>query len=74
MTGPTNKRAARSTLRTLLVRSGISLTAISGVYLAAGLAGWVPLEIEALQWNNIRIVSGLSILGCLMAAVGYGDE
>ena len=70
----TNKRPARSLLRTLLVRAGISLAAISGSYLAAGLAGWLPLEIEMLAWNNVRIISGLSILGCLMAAVGFGDE
>jgi hypothetical protein len=74
MKGPRDNGPARSLAKTLLVRSGISLASISGIYLAAGLAGWLPLELEALEWNNVRIISGLSILGCLMAAVGYGDE
>ena len=61
-------------LRTLLVRSGILLAAASGAYVVSGMAGLVPLEAETLAWNNIRIVSGLTILGCLMAAIGYGNE
>jgi len=39
-----------------------------------GLVGLVPLELETIAWNNIRIISGAAIAGCLMAAVGYGDE
>ena len=74
MKGPRDRDVPRSLVKTLLVRAGITLTAVSGSYLALGLVGWVPLEIEAIKWNNVRIVSGLSILGCLMAAVGYGDE
>ena len=34
----------------------------------------LPLELEAVTWNNIRIISGAMILGCLVAAVGYGNE
>jgi hypothetical protein len=61
-------------IRTLLIRSGILLAMASGAYVATGMAGLAPLETEALAWNNIRIVSGLTILGCLMAAIGYGNE
>jgi hypothetical protein len=45
-----------------------------GCYLLAGLAGAVPMTIESMSWNNIRIISGLAVFGCLMAAVGYSDE
>ena len=60
--------------RTFLIRSGILLATASGAYVAAGMAGFAPLETEAVAWNNIRIVAGLTILGCLMAAIGYGNE
>ena len=64
----------RHPARTWMVRIGIVLIAVSGIYLLGGLAGFLPLELEAVVWNNIRIVSGAMILGCLMAAVGYGNE
>jgi len=67
-------RGPRHPFRTLLIRSGIVLAIIGGCYLLAGLAGLVPMTLEKLGWNNIRIVSGLAVFGCLMAAVGYGDE
>ena len=57
-----------------MVRIGIVLIAISGIYLLGGLVGLLPLEMEAVTWNNIRIISGAMILGCLIAAVGYGNE
>ena len=57
-----------------LIRSGIALLLLGSLYLVFGLAGVVPLELETIAWNNIRIVSGLAIAGCLMAAIGYGDE
>ena len=60
--------------RTLLVRAGIILTAASGLYLLIGMAGGLPLSAEPLAWNNIRVIAGLTILGCLMAAVGYGTR
>ena len=66
--------APRHPFRTLLIRGGISLAIIGGCYLLAGLIGFVPMALETLGWSNIRIVSGLAIFGCLMAAVGYGDE
>lgn len=44
------------------------------VYLICGLLGWLPLELEIIAWNNVRIISGAAILGCLMAAIGFGDE
>lgn len=40
----------------------------------AGLTGLAPMELESMSWNNIRIISGLAVFGCLMAAVGYSDE
>ena len=57
-----------------MVRIGVVLIAISGIYLLGGLIGLLPLEMEAVTWNNIRIISGAMILGCLIAAVGYGNE
>ena len=50
------------------------LLLVASFYLTCGLLGWVPLELEAIAWNNIRIVSGVAISGCLMAAIGFGDE
>jgi len=50
------------------------LISLAGSYLLLGLLGWLPLETEAVAWNNIRIISGAAILGCLLAAVGYGNE
>lgn len=67
-------RIAGHPLRTLMVRFGIALAAVSGIYAVGGMAGVAPLSTETLAWNNIRIVSGLTIVGCLMAAVGYGNE
>lgn len=64
----------RHPFRSALIAFGIILLASSATYLVAGFAGWVPLEMERVTWNNIRVVSGLSILGCLAAAVGYGNE
>ena len=64
----------RHPARTWMVRSGIALIAVSGSYLVCGTLGWLPLEPEAMAWNNIRIISGIAILGCLLAAVGYGNE
>ena len=64
----------RHPARTWMVRIGIVLIAISGIYLLGGLIGLLPLEMEAVTWNNIRIISGAMILGCLIAAVGYGNE
>lgn len=70
------KRAGeeRHRARTLLIRCGVVMIAVGGIYLAGGLAGIFPLEKESLAWNNIRIISGVAILGCLLAAVGYGNE
>jgi hypothetical protein len=70
----TSDSTSRHPFRTFLIRAGISLAVIGGVYLLAGLAGIAPMTLETLGWSNIRIVSGLAIFGCLMAAVGYGDE
>jgi hypothetical protein len=57
-----------------MVRVGIALIACSGAYLLGAMGGLLPLELEAVTWNNIRIISGAMILGCLLAAVGYGNE
>jgi len=57
-----------------MVRVGITLLVTGSVYLCCGLLGWLPLQLEVIAWNNIRIVSGVAIAGCLMAAFGFGDE
>lgn len=64
----------RHPARTWLIRTGLLLLALFGPYLLAGLAGLAPLEKELITWNNIRVVAGMAILGCLFAAVGYGNE
>jgi len=64
----------RHPLRKLLIFCGITLLAVGGIYLVTGLLGLLPLEMEEIKWNNIRIISGVAILGCLMAAIGYGNE
>jgi len=69
-----NKEPARAPLRTAVIRVGIMLLLVSSIYLVCGLLGWLPLELEIVVWNNIRIVSGVAISGCLMAAIGFGDE
>ena len=68
------KQPARAPLRNWIIRAGIALLVAGSLYLTFGLLGWFPLELETIAWNNIRIVSGVAIAGCLMAAFGYGDE
>lgn len=70
----TSAPTSRHPFRTFLIRAGILLAIVGGSYLLAGLAGIVPMTLETLGWNNIRIISGLAIFGCMIAAVGYGDE
>ena len=60
--------------RTALIRTGIVITAVAGLYLVLGIAGVAPMPIEELAWNNIRIVAGSTIAGCLMAAIGYRNR
>jgi hypothetical protein len=69
-----NNKPARTSLRTAVIRIGIMLLLLSSLYLMGGLLGWLPLELETIAWNNIRIVSGVAVFGCLMAAIGYGNE
>ena len=69
-----NIKPARAPLRTVVIGVGIMLLLVSSIYLVCGLLGWLPLELEVIAWNNIRIISGVAISGCLMAAIGYGDE
>lgn len=68
-----NRKPARAPLRTAAIRVGITLLLVASIYLVCGFLGWLQLELEAIAWNNIRIVSGAAILGCLMAAFGFGD-
>lgn len=67
-------KQSRGSLRTGLIRTGITLLMVSSIYLVMGLMNVVPLELETIAWNNIRIISGVAITGCLMTAIGYGDE
>jgi len=69
-----DKQLERKPLRNWLIRTGVTMLVTGSFYLAFGLLGFVPLELESIAWNNIRIVSGVAIVGCLLAAVGYGDE
>jgi hypothetical protein len=69
-----NKQSERVPLRNWIIRAGTTLLVAGSVYLTFGLLGWFPLELETIAWNNIRIVSGVAIAGCLIAAFGYGDE
>ena len=69
-----HNNSERGPLRTWVIRAGITMLVAGSLYLACGLVGWLPLELETIAWNNIRIVSGVAIAGCLMAAFGYGDE
>ena len=68
------RHPVRGPLRNWVIRAGITLILTGSLYLVFGLLGWFPLELETIAWNNIRIVSGVAIAGCLMAAFGYGDE
>lgn len=65
---------ARPRTRTVLIRVGATLLVLGCGYLLAALAGLAPLATESLAWNNIRVVAGAAIAGCLMCAVGYGNE
>lgn len=69
-----DKKTTRAPLKTVLIRMGIALLLAGLLYLVTGLMGLFPLELETIAWNNIRIVSGVAIAGCLLAAIGYGDE
>jgi len=57
-----------------MIRIGVTMLVAGSVYLVFGLLGWFPLELETVAWNNIRIISGVAIAGCMLAAIGYGDE
>jgi len=70
----TDKKPAREPFRNSMIRIGVTMLVSGALYLTCGLLGWLPLELETIAWNNIRIVSGVAIAGCLMAAIGYGDE
>jgi hypothetical protein len=69
-----DEQPERGPLRTFVIQAGIALIVTGLMYLTFGLLGWFPLELETMAWNNIRIVAGVAITGCLMAAIGYGDE
>jgi hypothetical protein len=74
MNANVGKKPIRKPLRGAMIRIGITMLVASSVYLVFGLLGWFPLELETVAWNNIRIISGVAIAGCLLAAIGYGDE
>ena len=68
------KGSNRHSARTWMIRVGLVLIAISGTFLVLGIVGVLRFSPEATAWNNIRILSGCAIFGCLLAAVGYGNE
>ena len=49
-------------------RLGVSLIMAGSLYIGLGLFGVVPLELEGVSVSNIRIPSGIAIIGCLIAA------
>ena len=49
-------------------RLGICLILAGSLYIGLGLSGIVPLELEGISISNIRIPSGMAIVGCLIAA------
>lgn len=51
-----------------LERLGIALIIAGSLYVGLGLFGVVPLELEGVSVSNIRIPSGIAIIGCLIAA------
>ena len=69
-----NRGKKRHPARTWMIRVGMILIAISVPYLAMGVLGWFPLEVKVITWNNVRFIAGAAIVGCLLAAVGYGNE
>ena len=68
------KGSARHPARTWMIRAGVTTIAISGTCLMLGIFGVLTFSPELTAWNNIRIISGAAIAGCLLAAVGYGNE
>ena len=52
-----------------LERLGIALIIAGSLYVGLGLFGVVPLELEGVSVSNIRIPSGIAIIGCLIAAI-----
>lgn len=68
------KGSARHPARTWMIRAGTLIFLVSAAYLLGGITGILPLQTEEIAWNNIRMVAGASIVGCLIAAVGYGNE
>ena len=63
------KGSSRHSVRTWMIRVGVVLIAVSGTYLALGVVGVLRFSPEVTAWNNIRIISGCVIFGCLLAAV-----
>ena len=54
--------------RLFFERLGVSLIMAGSLYIGLGLFGVVPLELEGVSVSNIRIPSGIAIIGCLIAA------
>ena len=57
-----------------MIRAGTLIFLVSTAYLLGGISDILPLQTEEIAWNNIRMIAGASIVGCLIAAVGYGNE
>ena len=49
-------------------RLGVTLIMAGSLYIGLGMFGVVPLELEGVSVSNIRIPSGIAIIGCLIAA------
>ena len=51
-----------------LERLGVALILFGSGYVGLGLLEVVPLELTGVSISNIRIPSGIAIVGCLIAA------
>ena len=57
-----------------MIRAGVAAIAVSGTCLMLGVFDVIEFSPDVTAWNNIRTLSGIAIFGCLLAAVGYGNE
>ena len=75
---PQNTRistARFAAVRRNMVRAGIGLIVSSVFFLTLAMAGIVRTDSFAVGGNSgLRMIAGVAILGCLMAAIGYWDD
>ncbi len=61
--------------RRKLVLIGVVMLSLSLLMFAGGLAGFYSLQAEIFSGQSVlRTIASLSIAGCLIAAIGYGNK